>query len=189
HHARRDEPRADEDVGGAPPHRNFRHSFNPRSRVPLRPRAGHEPAAGLHHRRCLDPLCPAARTGDRRDGRVQRDLQPSARQDPADGALMALTTAATPPVAAPAEDGLERLRPTVLPIAFAAALLLLWEAFAVIGGYPKVVLPAPSDIFAALADNFSEICRQALPTIRDTLAGFALASLLGIAMAALLTSS
>jgi NitT/TauT family transport system permease protein len=102
---------------------------------------------------------------------------------------MALTTAETPAVVAPASAGFERLQPAILPIAFAAALLLLWEVAALVGGYPKVILPAPSDIFAALADNFSEICRQALPTIRDTLAGFALAALLGIAMAALLSFS
>jgi NitT/TauT family transport system permease protein len=101
---------------------------------------------------------------------------------------MAITTAATP-VAAPAEAGFERLRPAVLPTAFAAVLLLLWEAAVVIGGYPKVILPAPSDIFAALIANFPEIFRQAVPTVRDTLAGFALATLLGIATAALLTFS
>ncbi len=101
---------------------------------------------------------------------------------------MAITAAATP-VAAPTESGFERLRPAVLPIAFAAALLLLWELVVVIGGYPKVILPAPSDVFAALLGNFSEIFRQAVPTVRDTLAGFALAALLGVVMAALLTFS
>ena len=42
---------------------------------------------------------------------------------------------------------LERLRPLVLPTAFAAALLLTWQALVLIFGYPKVILPAPSDIF------------------------------------------
>jgi len=101
---------------------------------------------------------------------------------------MAVTTAPTP-ITAAAEAGLERLRPAVLPIAFAAALLLLWEMVVVIGRYPKVILPAPSDIFAALVADFPDICRQAVPTVRDTLAGFALAALLGVAMAALLTFS
>ena len=101
---------------------------------------------------------------------------------------MTVTTAA-PPVAAPAPAGLDRLRPAILPVAFAAVLLLFWEAVTVIGGYPKVILPAPSDIFAALFDNFSEICRQALPTLRDTLAGFVIAALLGISLAGLMTFS
>ncbi len=35
----------------------------------------------------------------------------------------------------------------LLPTAFGAGLLLLWQALVVIFGYPKVILPAPSDIF------------------------------------------
>ncbi len=101
---------------------------------------------------------------------------------------MAVTTAG-PAVAEPTSGYRDRLRPALLPVAFAAALVLLWEAAVQIGGYPKVVLPAPSDIFTALVDNFSEICRQALPTLRDTLAGFLLAALLGVALAALMTFS
>lgn len=82
-----------------------------------------------------------------------------------------------------------RLRPLMLPIAFPTCLLLLWEAAAQIGGYPKVILPAPSDVFAAVTEDFVELCRQALPTIRDTLAGFVLALLLGVGLAALMTFS
>jgi NitT/TauT family transport system permease protein len=102
---------------------------------------------------------------------------------------MALTTAATPEIGAPVAAGFERLRAAVLPTGFAALLLAVWEAVAVIGGYPKVILPAPTDILAALIANFTEICRQAVPTIRDTLAGFALATVLGIGLAALMTFS
>jgi NitT/TauT family transport system permease protein len=102
---------------------------------------------------------------------------------------MALTSAAPADVGAPAGTGLERLRPAILPIAFAGGLLVAWQAACVLGGYPKVILPAPTDIAAALVDNFSEICRQAVPTVRDTLAGFVLATGLGIALAALLSFS
>ena len=83
----------------------------------------------------------------------------------------------------------DRLRPLVLPIAFAAALLLTWQALVVIFGYPKVILPAPSDIFAALIDNFPMIWQQTVPTVRDTLAGFALAAIFGIGLASLLSFS
>ena len=102
---------------------------------------------------------------------------------------MAITSAAAPEVTAPDGAALVRLRPAILPLAFAGALLALWQAAAVIGGYPKVILPAPSDIFAALVGNFAEICRQAVPTVRDTLAGFALATVLGIALAAAMSFS
>ena len=84
---------------------------------------------------------------------------------------------------------LERLRPLVLPTAFAAALLLTWQALVAIFGYPKVILPAPSDIFVALRDNFAMICQQTVPTVRDTLAGFALAALFGVGLASLLSFS
>ena len=83
----------------------------------------------------------------------------------------------------------DRLRPLVLPTAFAAALLLTWQALVLIFGYPKVILPAPSDIFIALRDNFGMIWRQTVPTVRDTLAGFALAALFGVGLASLLSFS
>jgi NitT/TauT family transport system permease protein len=107
---------------------------------------------------------------------------------------MAITTAATtaaPADVAPTQAGavLERLRTAVLPLAFAVALLAMWQAIAVLGSYPKVILPAPTDILAALISNFGEICRQAVPTVRDTLAGFAIATVLAIALAALMTFS
>jgi len=83
----------------------------------------------------------------------------------------------------------DRLRPLVLPTAFAAALLLTWQALVLIFGYPKVILPAPSDIFIALRDNFAMIWQQTVPTVRDTLAGFALAALFGVGLASLLSFS
>ena len=50
---------------------------------------------------------------------------------------------------------LDRLR-LVLPAAFGAGLLLLWQALVVVFGYPKVILPAPTDIYAALVDDFAD---------------------------------
>src|SRR3982075_1836126 len=84
---------------------------------------------------------------------------------------------------------LDRLRPLLLPTAFAAGLLLLWQALVVIFGYPKVILPAPSDIYAALVDDFAMIWQQTVPTVRDTLAGFALAAVFGVGLASLLSFS
>ena len=84
---------------------------------------------------------------------------------------------------------LDRLRPLLLPTAFGASLLLLWQALVVIFGYPKVILPAPSDIFTALVDDFAMIWQQTVPTVRDTLAGFALAALFGVGLASLLSFS
>ena len=83
----------------------------------------------------------------------------------------------------------DRIRPLVLPTAFAASLLLLWETLVAVFGYPKVILPAPSDIFSALTGNFAMIWQQTIPTMRDTLAGFALAALAGICLASMLSFS
>jgi NitT/TauT family transport system permease protein len=83
----------------------------------------------------------------------------------------------------------ERLRPLVLPTAFAAGLLLAWQALLLAFHYPKVILPAPSDIGLALVANVGTIWQQTIPTLRDTLAGFALATVLGIGLASLLSFS
>lgn len=102
---------------------------------------------------------------------------------------MAVQADVTQQLGSPGIAILDRLRPLVLPTAFAAGLLLAWQAFTVIFHYPKVILPAPSDIFWALIDNFPTIWQQAVPTMRDTLAGFLLATVLAITLAALLTFS
>ena len=83
----------------------------------------------------------------------------------------------------------ERLRPLLLPTAFAVGLLLLWQALVVTLNYPKVILPAPSDIAAALTANFTTIWQQTVPTMRDTLAGFAVAAVFGVGLASLLSFS
>jgi len=83
----------------------------------------------------------------------------------------------------------ERLRAAVLPAAFALGLLVLWQVLTMAFHYPKVVMPAPTDILAALIDNAGTISRQAVPTMRDTLAGFLLATILGVGLASLLSFS
>jgi NitT/TauT family transport system permease protein len=99
--------------------------------------------------------------------------------------------AATPVEIAPppAAAVLDRLRAAVLPVGFALALLVLWQALVALGGYPKVILPAPSDVWRALVENFPQIWQQAIPTTRDTLAGFVLATVLGIGLASLVIFS
>ncbi|MCX7361623.1 MAG: ABC transporter permease [Alphaproteobacteria bacterium] len=82
-----------------------------------------------------------------------------------------------------------RLRPLLLPTGFAVGLLLLWQGLVVAFNYPKVILPAPTDIAAALTANFGTIWQQTLPTMRDTLAGFVLAAISGIGLASLLSFS
>ena len=82
-----------------------------------------------------------------------------------------------------------RFRPLLLPTGFAVGLLLLWQGLVVAFNYPKVILPAPTDIAAALTANFGTIWQQTLPTMRDTLAGFVLAAISGIGLASMLSFS
>lgn len=102
---------------------------------------------------------------------------------------MVSASEAAPAMAAAPEPAFEKLRPLVLPTAFAAGLLLLWEALVWIFDYPKVILPSPSAIFQAITANFPTIWQQTIPTMRDTLVGFALATVFGIAFASALSFS
>jgi NitT/TauT family transport system permease protein len=95
----------------------------------------------------------------------------------------------TLPTVAPPRLSLDRMRGIVLPVAFAAGLLVAWQVSTVLFKVPKVILPAPTDIYAALVANAGELWRQAVPTVRDTLLGFLLATVLGVGLAGLLTFS
>jgi NitT/TauT family transport system permease protein len=102
---------------------------------------------------------------------------------------MVSTVDTTPPTAAPVTLSFDRARGIVLPVAFGAALLLLWQFSAISLQIPKVILPTPTDVFRALLDNAGTIWQQTLPTVRDTLLGFAFATVLGIGLASLLSFS
>jgi len=102
---------------------------------------------------------------------------------------MVAASETAPAIEAADPPAFERLRPLLLPSAFAAGLLLAWELLVWIFEYPKVILPAPSDIFAAIVDNFALIWQQTIPTMRDTVLGFLLATVFGIAVASALSFS
>ena len=84
---------------------------------------------------------------------------------------------------------LRRLRPLVLPLATAAALLLAWQVVVALWRIPQVVLPTPVEIAGELGRLFPVLLRQALPTTRDTLVAFAAATGFGIAVALAITYS
>jgi NitT/TauT family transport system permease protein len=81
----------------------------------------------------------------------------------------------------------DRLRAAILPTAFAVGILVLWQALVMIFQYPKVVMPAPTDIAQVFVANFGTLWEQMLPTARDTIAGFLLAAVLGVGIASLLS--
>lgn len=84
---------------------------------------------------------------------------------------------------------LRRLRPVILPVATAGAVLLLWQAACLLLRVPQVILPAPSEIVAALWRVLSPLLHEAVPTTLDTLISFAVATASGIGLAVVLAYS
>ena len=60
------------------------------------------------------------------------------------------------------------------PLALVLLLLAAWEAYARTSGVSPFVLPAPSQVVGALWDFRAEAIRHAVPTLVETLAGFAI---------------
>ena len=79
------------------------------------------------------------------------------------------------------------VRATILPVIFAGTVLGLWEFLVWYFDYPRVILPAPSLIWAALIDRFDLIWFHTVPTMRDSIAGFLVAMVLGVGCAAAIT--
>lgn len=81
------------------------------------------------------------------------------------------------------------VRRVVLPLLFALATLALWEGVVHAFAIREVLLPAPSAIALRLAEAFPVLMQHAWPTVWESVAGFAIASVLGVALAALLSTS
>jgi ABC-type nitrate/sulfonate/bicarbonate transport system permease component len=69
------------------------------------------------------------------------------------------------------------------PLVLAAILLVGWELYARSSGVSPFVLPAPSQVLAALWDFRAEAIRNAIPTIIETALGFAASIVAAIAVA------
>jgi NitT/TauT family transport system permease protein len=80
-------------------------------------------------------------------------------------------------------------RSVVLPLLLATAVLFLWEVGVRLTGIPEVILPPPSAITKVLFSKHEILLRHAQPTILESAGGFALASVLGIGLAILLSYS
>jgi NitT/TauT family transport system permease protein len=80
-------------------------------------------------------------------------------------------------------------RSIILPLLLAASVLLLWEFGVRLAAVPEVILPPPSAIAKVLFSKHEILLRHAQPTILESAGGFALASILGIGLAILLSYS
>jgi len=77
----------------------------------------------------------------------------------------------------------------ILPVIFAAAVLLLWEGLVRFYAVPEVILPTPSAIFLRIVSAWPFLVQHAIPTGVEAAIGFLLATVLGIALAVLLSYS
>jgi NitT/TauT family transport system permease protein len=78
---------------------------------------------------------------------------------------------------------MRRIFDIALPLAVAALLLGAWEGAVAHWQVPAYVLPAPSAIARAFADNFTSLMASLASTLTVTLEAFAAATVLGVATA------
>jgi NitT/TauT family transport system permease protein len=89
----------------------------------------------------------------------------------------------------PALPNLRTLRPVILPLATASLFLALWQGIVAALHLPHVVLPPPSEIAEELVRSLPMLLSQAVPTMLDSLMAFAVATVLGVGLAIVLTYS
>lgn len=77
----------------------------------------------------------------------------------------------------------------LFPLLLGAFLLALWEWVVRARAIPPYVLPAPSAILQALAENFPSLMASLLATLTVTLEGFLAALIAGVAVAILFSQS
>jgi NitT/TauT family transport system permease protein len=81
------------------------------------------------------------------------------------------------------------MRLVLLPIGFAVATIVLWQILCQVLDVPPVLLPPPSAVWTVLHDNYEILFSETLPTLNESIASFAIASVLGVGLAVLLTFS
>ena len=77
----------------------------------------------------------------------------------------------------------------VLPYAVIVAAFALWEAAVWVFDIPQFVLPAPSAVFASMAEWREPILENALQTLMTSVLGFALAVVVGVVLGTALGAS
>jgi NitT/TauT family transport system permease protein len=87
------------------------------------------------------------------------------------------------------ETGLANLRGIALPLALAAIVLVGWQLAVTLGHIPPVILPSPVSITEYIIDRYDILLMHAIPTTLESAAAFVLATLLGIALAIIITYS
>lgn len=81
------------------------------------------------------------------------------------------------------------LRLIVFPVGFAVVTIALWQTLCGTLHVPPILLPPPSAVWAVLRDNYGILLNETLPTLSESILGFVIASVLGVAIAVALTFS
>ena len=95
-------------------------------------------------------------------------------------------------IAAPPREGsagLRGLRAVLLPAGLALLALLAWQAAVQIGRIPPVILPSPLSTLGYIVDHWDILLTHAIPTTLESALGFAIASVLGVLLAIVITYS
>jgi len=72
----------------------------------------------------------------------------------------------------------------LLSISFPLFLIVVWEIVTQVFGVPAYVLPAPGSVATSLAAHISQLAHFGLSTVVETVAGFAIAAVAGMIIAA-----
>ena len=87
------------------------------------------------------------------------------------------------PKAAAAGPKLTWARQILLPGAVAVALIAIWQAAIVLTNFPRVIVPAPSDIALSILANRLLLLQHSWPTVATAVAGFLISTVLGAVLA------
>jgi NitT/TauT family transport system permease protein len=89
------------------------------------------------------------------------------------------------PTAAPSSrrPGAVLIRRLVLPLVVIALLLVVWDLMIRVLAIPAYMIPTPASVGEALVKERARLADNAMPTILESLGGFALGNLVAIAMA------
>ncbi|WP_348934435.1 ABC transporter permease [Aquabacter sp. CN5-332] len=77
----------------------------------------------------------------------------------------------------------------LLPLAVAVVFILIWEYGTKLAKVSPLLFAPPSAVWKSLELSFPILVQQSLPTLKETLLGFALASLLGVTLGTALVLS
>ena len=82
-----------------------------------------------------------------------------------------------------------RLATVLIPASVLVAGLLIWQLAVVVFNIPNYLLPTPLNVLQTLIDNRGELASQSVPTLIETIAGFAISIPVGLGLAVLIVSS